>query len=110
MFVFVFETKVRLDGKDIRFLDQRWFRRQIGIVHKKPDFFNTSIADNIAYGKGDATFKEIVRAAKAAGAHDFITAFPKVSYYRRYLQQSISSGNAFLYEALGPAGQISCMN
>ena len=96
MFVFVFETKVRLDGKDIRFLDQRWFRRQIGIVHKKPEFFSTSIADNIAYGKGDATFKEIVRAAKAAGAHDFITAFPQVSYYRRYLQQSISSGNAFL--------------
>ena len=96
MFVFVFETKVRLDGKDIRFLDQRWFRRQIGIVHKKPEFFSTSIADNIAYGKGDATFKEIVRAAKAAGAHDFITAFPQVSYYRRYLQQSISSGNSFL--------------
>lgn len=79
MFVFIFDTKVRLDGQDIRFLDQRWFRRQIGIVHKKPEFFNTSIADNIAYGKGDASFKEIVRAAKAAGAHEFITAFPKVS-------------------------------
>lgn len=70
---------MRIDGHDIRFLDQRWFRRQIGIVHKKPEFFNTSIADNIAYGKTDASFKEIVRAAKAAGVHEFITAFPKVS-------------------------------
>lgn len=78
---------MKLDGKDIRFLDQRWFRRQIGIVHKKPEFFNTSIADNIAYGKGDATFKEIVRAAKAAGAHELITAFPKVSYYSIYSNQ-----------------------
>lgn len=70
---------MRIDGHDIRFLDQRWFRRQVGIVHKKPEFFNTSIADNIAYGKTDASFKEIVRAAKAAGVHEFITAFPKAS-------------------------------
>ena len=89
MFVFIFETKVRLDGKDIRLLDQRWFRRQIGIVHKKPEFFNTSIAENIAYGKGDATFKEIVRAAKAAGAHEFITAFPKVSIYSNQTVEEI---------------------
>ena len=70
---------MRLDGQDIRFLDRRWFRRQVGIVHKKPEFFNTSIADNIAYGKVEASLKEIVRAAKAAGAHEFITALPKVS-------------------------------
>lgn len=71
-------TKVRLDGQDIRFLDRRWFRRQVGIVHKNPEFFNTSIADNIAYGKGESTLKEIVRAAKDAGAHEFIMALPKV--------------------------------
>lgn len=76
---FFFDSKVRLDGQDIRFLDRRWFRRQVGIVHKKPEFFNTSIADNIAYGKSEATFKEVVRAAKAAGAHEFITALPDVS-------------------------------
>ena len=70
--------KVRLDGQDIRFLDRRWFRRQVGIVHKNPEFFNTSIAENIAYGKGDATLKEVVRAAKDAGAHEFIVALPKV--------------------------------
>ena len=74
-----FYTKVRLDGQDIRFLDRRWFRRQVGIVHKKPEFFNTSIADNIGYGKSEATLKEVMRAAKAAGAHEFITALPKVS-------------------------------
>ena len=70
---------MRLDRQDVRFLDRRWYRRQIGIVHKKPEFFNTSVADNIAYGKGEATLKEIVRAAKVAGAHEFILTLPHVS-------------------------------
>ncbi|CAH3182650.1 unnamed protein product [Porites lobata] len=69
--------RVKLDGQDIRFLDRRWLRRQIGIVHKKPEFFNTSIADNIAYGKTDSTLKEIVRASKDTGAHEFIMDLPK---------------------------------
>ena len=68
-----------LDGQDIRFLDRRWFRQQVGIVHKRPEFFNTSIADNIAFGKSESTLKEIVRAAKDAGAHEFIMALPHVS-------------------------------
>ena len=71
--------KVRIDRQDVRFLDRRWYRRQIGIVHKKPEFFNTSVADNIAYGKGEATLKEIVRAAKVAGTHEFILTLPHVS-------------------------------
>lgn len=77
----IFRSKVRLDGQDIRFLDRRWLRRQIGIVHKNPEFFNTSIADNIANGKGESTLKEIVRAAKDAGAHEFIMALPNVSSF-----------------------------
>ena len=80
--------KVRLDRQDVRFLDRRWYRRQIGIVHKKPEFFNTSVADNIAYGKGEATLKEIVRAAKVAGAHEFILTLPHVSetsYFQTFL-------------------------
>ena len=72
---------MRLDGQDIRFLDRRWLRRQIGIVHKNPEFFNTSIADNIANGKGESTVKEIIRAAKDAGAHEFIMALPNVSSF-----------------------------
>ena len=55
------------------------FRQQVGIVHKRPEFFNTSIADNIAFGKSESTLKEIVRAAKDAGAHEFIMALPHVS-------------------------------
>lgn len=78
---------MKLDGQDIRFLDRHWFRRQIGIVHKKPEFFSTSIADNIAYGKADSTLKEIVRAAKDAGAHEFIMDLPKVG--GRFLQQTV---------------------
>lgn len=74
----IVSIKVKLDGQDIRFLDRRWLRRQIGIVHKKPEFFNTSIADNIAYGKTDSTLKEIVRASKDTGAHEFIMDLPKV--------------------------------
>ena len=80
--------KVRLDRQDVRFLDRRWYRRQIGIVHRKPEFFNTSVADNIAYGKGEATLKEIVRAAKVAGAHEFILTLPHVSetsYFQTFL-------------------------
>ena len=74
----IVSIKVTLDGQDIRSLDRRWLRRQIGIVHKKPEFFNTSVADNIAYGKADSTLKEIVRAAKDTGAHEFIMDLPKV--------------------------------
>lgn len=83
----IVSIKVRLDGQDIRFLDRRWFRRQIGIVHKKPEFFKTSIADNIAYGKADSTLKEIVRAAKDAGAHEFILDLPKVG--GQFLKQMV---------------------
>lgn len=72
---------MRLDGQDIRFLNRRWFRRQIGIVHKNPEFFHTSIADNIAYGKAGSTLKEVMQAAKDAGAHEFITALPNVSSF-----------------------------
>ena len=74
----IVSIKVKLDGQDIRFLDRRWLRRQIGMVHKKPEFFNTSIADNIAYGKTDSTLEEIVRASKDTGAHEFIMDLPKV--------------------------------
>ena len=52
------------------------YRNQFGIVLQEPVLFSTSIAENISYGKPEATFKEIVEAAKAANAHDFIMGFP----------------------------------
>ena len=76
---------MRLDGQDIRFLDRRWLRRQIGIVHRNPEFFNTSVAVNIAFGRDGSRRNEIEQAAKDAGAHEFIIALPHVSLFSSFL-------------------------
>ncbi len=65
-----------VDGHDLREYDLRSWRSQIGMVLQEPFLFHGSIADNIAYGRGDASEEEIIAAAKAANAHDFIMAFP----------------------------------
>ena len=80
---------MRLDGQDIHFLDRRWFRRQIGIIHKNPEFFSTSVAENIAYGREGCSTEEVEQAAKDAGADGFIKALPHVSFFI-YLFLSIS--------------------
>ena len=67
---------VLLDGKDIKSLRLSWLRQQIGLVSQEPVLFIGSIADNIAYGKENATLEEIEAAARMANAHDFISAFP----------------------------------
>ena len=53
-----------------------WLRNQIGVVSQEPVLFNVSIAENISYGKEDATIEEIEMAAKFANAHDFISELP----------------------------------
>ena len=67
-----------LDGEDIKSLNVRHLRRFIGVVNQEPVLFATTIAENIAFGKGHATQHEIEEAAKMANAHDFITNFPQV--------------------------------
>ncbi|HUS65130.1 MAG TPA: ABC transporter transmembrane domain-containing protein [Kofleriaceae bacterium] len=67
---------LRLDGVDLRRLDPAWLRRQIGLVAQEPLLFSSSVADNIRYGRPDATAAEIEAAARAANAHDFVSAFP----------------------------------
>ena len=67
---------LRLDGVDLRRLDPAWLRRQIGLVAQEPLLFSSSVADNIRYGRPDATAVEIEAAARAANAHDFVSAFP----------------------------------
>jgi ATP-binding cassette subfamily B protein len=52
-------------------------RRQIGMVLQTPFLFRGTLAENIAYGKPDASLEEIIRSAKAANAHDFITRLPE---------------------------------
>jgi ABC transporter fused permease/ATP-binding protein len=67
---------VRVDGVDLRELDPLWLRRQIGLVAQEPLLFSTSIADNIRYGRPEASRAEIEAAARAANAESFIAQFP----------------------------------
>ena len=69
--------RVLLDGTDTRQLSLKALRRQIAFVQQEPLLFSASIADNIRYGRLDATQEEIVAAAQAANAHDFISRLPQ---------------------------------
>ena len=73
----VTEGTVLIDGYDVRDVTLTSLRTQIGIVLQETVLFSGSIAQNIAYGRPDATQDEVVAVAKAAQAHDFITAFPQ---------------------------------
>ena len=68
--------KILLDGQDIRDVTLRSLRRNIGIVQQDVYLFAGTVADNIRYGKLDASRQEIIEAAKQAHAHDFIMALP----------------------------------
>jgi len=68
---------IRLDGHDLRTVTQHSLRQQIGIVPQETILFGGTIRQNILYGRLDATEEEMIAAAKAANAHDFIMAFPK---------------------------------
>ena len=63
---------LEIDGVDIRAMRLQDLRRQIGLVAQHSFLFSGTIAENISYGKADAGFAEIVRAARAANAHEFI--------------------------------------
>ncbi len=68
--------RLDVDSEDIRDIRLEDLRGQIGMVHQEPTLFNVTIAENIRYGKPDATFAEVIRAAIAAEAHEFIVAKP----------------------------------
>ena len=69
--------EILIDGKDIRDICLRSLRQNIGIVQQDVYLFNGTVADNIRYGKLDASHEEIVAAAKAANAHGFIMTLPQ---------------------------------
>ncbi|MBC7698879.1 ABC transporter ATP-binding protein [Aquabacterium sp.] len=73
----VSEGAIRIDGIDIRRVGVADFRRHIGLVLQEPFLFFGTIAENIAYGKPEATRAEIVAAARAAHAHEFILRLPQ---------------------------------
>jgi ABC-type multidrug transport system fused ATPase/permease subunit len=66
-----------LDGHPYDTLDPEWLRRQVGVVAQEPLLFSTSIADNIRYGRPDASDADVEAAAKTANAHSFISSFPE---------------------------------
>ena len=71
------EGSIALDGVDIKQLKVADYRRQIGLVLQEPFLFFGTIADNIAYGMPEATRDQIVAAARAAHAHEFILRMPQ---------------------------------
>lgn len=66
-----------LDNVDIKTLQLKWLRDQIGLVNQEPALFATTILQNILYGKPDAAMDEVEAAASAANAHSFVTLLPK---------------------------------
>jgi ATP-binding cassette, subfamily B, bacterial len=73
----VTEGAIEIDGIDIRDVTLRSLRDQIGVVLQEPFLFHGTIAENIAYGNPGATREEIIRASKAANAHEFVMRFPE---------------------------------
>ncbi|MEJ5256469.1 MAG: ABC transporter ATP-binding protein [Acidimicrobiales bacterium] len=67
---------VLIDGHDVRDLTLRSLRAHIGLVLDEPFLFSTTVRDNIAYGRPDASLDEVITAAKVAHAHEFIEALP----------------------------------
>jgi ATP-binding cassette subfamily B protein len=69
--------RVTVDGVDVKDVTIESLRKHIGIALQEPVLFSGLIRDNIKYGRPDATYEEVVEAAKAAQAHEFILSLPK---------------------------------
>ena len=69
--------RVLVDGQDVREVSLASLRSRIGVVLQESFLFGVSIRENIAYGRPDASMEEVVAAAEAAQAHDFISALPE---------------------------------
>lgn len=79
----VTEGAVEIDGVDVRKLDLRTLRKNIGIVQQDVYLFSGTIFENIAYGRPGATEEQVIEAAKQAGAHDFIMS--TINGYQTYV-------------------------
>ena len=71
------EGRVLIDGQDIRHVTLESLRRNVATVFQDTFLFSATVAENIAYGRPEASMEEIVRSAKAAGAHEFISNLSK---------------------------------
>ena len=72
----VWDGSIRVGGHDVRDLTQESLGRQVAMVLQEPFLFSGSVIENIRYHKTEATDEQVIEAAKAVGAHDFITALP----------------------------------
>lgn len=95
------EGVVRLDGVDIKSLQLKWIRGKMGLVSQEHALFGTSIKENIMFGKPDATMDEVVAAATAANAHNFIRQLPE-----GYETKVRCSLNCFKFEMIEPYNRI----
>ncbi|XP_022882478.1 putative ABC transporter B family member 8 [Olea europaea var. sylvestris] len=68
---------VRIDGVNVKALQLKWLRQQMGLVSQEHALFGTSVKQNIMFGKFEATMNEVVGAAMAANAHNFIRQLPE---------------------------------
>ena len=75
-----------IDGNDVKELNLKWLRRQIGIVSQEPVLFDLSVRDNIAYGDTtrEVSDQEVKEAARVANIHQFITSLPEVKLLLLY--------------------------
>ncbi|WVZ14023.1 hypothetical protein V8G54_011589 [Vigna mungo] len=71
------EGEIRVDGVAIHRLQLKWLRSQMGLVSQEPALFATTIKENILFGREDATEEEVLQAAKASNAHNFISQLPQ---------------------------------
>ncbi|KAJ1487371.1 P-loop containing nucleoside triphosphate hydrolase protein [Baffinella frigidus] len=71
------EGTVLLDGRDVREVDLKWLRRQVGLVSQEPVLFSVSVGENIRYGREDASEEEVEEAARQANALQFVQGLPE---------------------------------
>ncbi|WIE55904.1 ABC transporter ATP-binding protein [Curtobacterium sp. MCBD17_003] len=85
---------VLVDGRDLRTLDLRAYRRQLGYVPQEAFLFTGTVRDNVAYGRMDATDAEVEAAARAVGAHEFVSELPG-GYHHQLSERgrSLSAGH-----------------
>lgn len=69
--------EVLIDGINIKDFQLKWLRTQIGLVSQEPALFATSIKENIMFGKEGSSEDEVIKASKAANAHNFISSLPE---------------------------------
>jgi ABC-type multidrug transport system fused ATPase/permease subunit len=78
-----------LDDVDVRNVNLKWLREQIGVVSQEPVLFGTTIYENIRYGHDKVGYDEIIKAAKMANAHDFISTLPQVNVFTKLKEKRL---------------------